>query len=32
VSELSARKLFGGLLIVFAAVLATMPSQPKELP
>ncbi|MFM7802292.1 MAG: EamA family transporter, partial [Limnohabitans sp.] len=29
-SELSARKLFGGLLIVLAAVLATMPSQSKD--
>jgi len=32
VSDLSARKLFGGLLIVFAAVLATMPASPKEPP
>jgi drug/metabolite transporter (DMT)-like permease len=32
VSELTARKLFGGLLIVFAAVLATMPTSPKEPP
>jgi len=31
-SELSARKLLGGLLIVFAAVLATMPTSPKEPP
>ena len=31
-SELSARKLLGGLLIVFAAVLATMPASPKEPP
>jgi drug/metabolite transporter (DMT)-like permease len=30
VSDLSARKLFGGLLIVFAAVLATMPTTTKE--
>jgi len=32
VSELSERKIVGGLLIVFAAVLATMPSSPKEPP
>ena len=32
VSELSERKMVGGLLIVFAAVLATMPSSPKEPP
>jgi drug/metabolite transporter (DMT)-like permease len=31
-SELRARKLLGGLLIVFAAVLATMPTSPKEPP
>lgn len=31
-SELSARKLLGGLLIVFAAVLATMSTSPKEPP
>lgn len=30
VSGLSERKIVGGLLIVFAAVLATMPSSPKE--
>jgi drug/metabolite transporter (DMT)-like permease len=30
VSELSTRKLIGGLLIVFAAVLATIQHQPKE--
>ena len=32
VSGLSERKIVGGLLIVFAAVLATMPSSPKEPP
>ena len=32
VSELSTRKLIGGLLIVFAAVLATIQHQPKEPP
>ena len=30
VSELTVRKLIGGLLIVFAAILATMPSDTKE--
>ena len=32
VSELSLRKIAGGLLIVFAAILATMPASPKEPP
>jgi drug/metabolite transporter (DMT)-like permease len=32
VSELSLRKIAGGLLIVFAAILATMPSDTKESP
>jgi drug/metabolite transporter (DMT)-like permease len=31
-AELSERKLLGGLLIVLAAVLATMPTRPKENP
>ena len=32
VSDLSLRKIAGGLLIVFAAILATMPASPKEPP
>jgi drug/metabolite transporter (DMT)-like permease len=32
VSELSLRKIAGGLLIVFDAILATMPASPKEPP
>ncbi|NDC61504.1 MAG: EamA family transporter, partial [Betaproteobacteria bacterium] len=31
-AELNERKLIGGLLIVLAAILATMPAGPKENP